>query len=139
VDRPAPPPKAKKPAPARRAAAQPRGVAACRLPAWGAGQNFWVSRGKIWYLLSHSHTSSPWTVHESKALATYMRKVVMPTAARMAHGIPPPTWPLKGPDEMRLPSWNHLTCICQGGYQKMEGRTCYMHTCTCHMHMHMHM
>ena len=46
-------------------------------------------------------------------LATYMRKVVMPTAARTTHGIPPPIWPMKEPDEMRLPSCHHLTCTCQ--------------------------
>ena len=50
----------------------------------------------------------------------------MPTAARIAHGIPPPIWLMQGPDEMRLPSWNHLTCTCQTkkGCQQIEGRTC---------------
>ena len=87
----------------------PRAVLACGLGALRNVRPRYYVRAVVW--------------GGTKALVTYMRKVVTPMAARMAHGIQPPTWPFKGPDEMREPSISHLTCICQKkGRRKIEGR-----------------
>ena len=86
----------------------PRAVLACGLGALRNVRPRYYVRAVVW--------------GGTKALVTYMRKVVTPMAARMAHGIQPPTWPFKGPDEMREPSISHLTCICQKKGASKDGR-----------------